>query len=97
MTPVHNDRHCDGTHACYARGLRDTRRTVEAEFEAERAALAVLATSLAEAIDGLRLILHPRDGERLDMATGLLPIDIDFQIAPGSFRIEFPRERCGLG
>ena len=61
MTLMHDDRQCDGSGACYARGLRDARRTVEAEVEAERAALAVLATSLAEAIDGLRLILHPRD------------------------------------
>ena len=91
MTPVYQDRKCDGTNACYARGLSDARRTVEAEFEAERAALAVLATSLAEAIDGLRLILHPRDAQRLDTGTCLLPIDIDWTIEPGALRVEFPR------
>ena len=91
MTPVHNDGPCDGTDACYAQGLRDARRTVEAEVEAERAALAVLATSLAEAIDGLRLILHPRDAKRLDTDAIPLPIDIDWRVEPGKLRIAVPR------
>lgn len=40
----------------YARGLADGRRTVEAEVAAERAAVATLAVSLAEALDALQLI-----------------------------------------
>ena len=91
MIAMQDGRQCDGSDACYARGLRDARRTVEAEVEAERAALAVLATSLAEAVDGLRLILHPRDAERLDTEAFPLPLGVDLTIEPGALRFEFPR------
>lgn len=40
----------------YARGLADGRRTVEAEVAAERAAVATLAASLADALDALQLV-----------------------------------------
>lgn len=89
---MHNDRQCDGSGNCYARGLRDARRTVEAELEAERAALGVLAASLAEAVDGLRLFLHPRDAALLDTDAYPLSIGLDHSIAPGALRIELPRE-----
>lgn len=77
--------------SCYARGLRDARRTVEAEVEAERAALAVLAVSLTEAVDGMRLMMHPRDAALLDTDAHPLPIDIDRTIKLGALRIELPQ------
>ena len=96
MTLMQDDRQCDGSGTCYARGARDARRTVEAEVEAERAALAVLAASLAEAVDGLRLILHPRDAALLDTDAYPLPIGIDRMIEPGAVRIELPRQLRGV-
>ena len=34
MMLMQDDRQCDGSGTCYARGVRDARRTVEAEVEA---------------------------------------------------------------
>jgi hypothetical protein len=51
----------------YLRGLADGRRTVEAELEAERYAVATLANSLGEAVAQLTLYLNPNDMARLDV------------------------------
>lgn len=40
----------------YARGVADGRRTAEGELAAERAAIATLAMSLADALDALDLL-----------------------------------------
>ncbi|MEP6785067.1 MAG: hypothetical protein ABI898_04915 [Sphingomonadales bacterium] len=57
---------------CYQRGAADARRTVEAEFAAERAVLAMLASSLADAGDNMR-IFDTCSGSRVEGDPALLP------------------------
>lgn len=71
---------------CYQRGLADARKTVEAEYAAERMALSVLASSLADIADNVRIHVHPHDVERLD-GFGSLPLEADPALVPGSVRI----------
>lgn len=71
---------------CYQRGAADARRTVEAELAAERAALAMLASSLADAVENIQIHVHPDDAEWLDVANGP-PVEIDPALMRGKVRI----------
>jgi hypothetical protein len=51
--------------ASYARGVSDGRRTVEAELDAERQAIAVLANSMSMVVDNIVLHLNPADAARI--------------------------------
>lgn len=75
-----------GACGCYRRGVADARRTVEAELAAERAVLALLASSLADAADDLRLMVHPDDARFFD-EVDVLPVEIDPALIRGRVRL----------
>ncbi|UVO52900.1 flagellar assembly protein FliH [Sphingomonas sp. SUN039] len=70
----------------YSRGVADGRRTVEAEIEAERQAVAILANSLASLADELVVYLNPQDIARIGEAHFDIRTLPDATVPPGGVR-----------
>lgn len=73
-------------HESYARGLADGRRTVEAELDAERWAIAVLANSMASIAEQLVLMLNPEDLTRIGEDHFDVQVVPDLMLIPGAVR-----------
>lgn len=72
----------------YACGLADGRRTAEAEFDAERRAVAVLANSMASVSERLVFRLNPGDLAIVGPDHFDVHVVADAMIAPGAVRAE---------
>ena len=72
----------------YACGFADGRRTAEAEFDAERCAVAVLANSMALVSERLLFRLNPGDLAIVGPDHFDVHVVADAMIAPGAVRAE---------
>ena len=70
----------------YARGVADGRRMAEAEMDAERRAIAVLANSLSLVADNLVLRLNPADAARIGTDAFEVQVIADPSITIGGVR-----------
>lgn len=74
---------CSSECACFDRGVASGRRTVEAEFAAERDVLAMLVASLTDAAGGMQLRAHPLDAVYFEGVDTLL-VNIDPALPRGT-------------
>ena len=72
---------------CYTRGIQVGRRTVEDEVNSERALIALLATALADAAEGIRLVINPGDLYHFETFSTGLPLNIDSSLPRGTVHI----------
>lgn len=75
-------------HESYARGLADGRRTAEAEFEAERRTIAVLANSMTSVVEYLVFRFNPEDLAKIGEAHFDVHVIPDLMLVPGAVRAE---------
>ena len=72
---------------CYTRGIQVGRRTVEDEVNAERASIALLAMALADAVEGIRLVINPSDLYHFETVSTGLPLSIDASLTRGTVHV----------
>ncbi len=74
-------------HEGYLRGVADGRRTVEAELDSERQAIAALANSMLLAVDQVVLRLNPGDAARIDPDRFEIKVVADRSIPIGAVHV----------
>ena len=75
-------------HESYVRGLADGRRTTEAEVDAERRAIALLANSMASVVEQLVFRLNPDDLAKIGQEHFDIHVMTDAMLLPGAVRAE---------